>query len=168
LIQVAAKTAGAVHGADMLIFVKSMIYIQGQLLTSSRDAKGITLAVKTLPSLVISAVRLGVGLAEFEHAKIAVRRPAHGKMLARGLRIAQTSLQRIAVKQGTPTRRLKRFGGYLLSQFVDIGARGTDFGLQYCRRCPPSADFRPTPRQRLHCQCPRRFELHFDSSHNPT
>jgi len=45
LIQVAAKTAGAVHGADMLIFVKSMIYIQGQLLTSSRDAKGITLAV---------------------------------------------------------------------------------------------------------------------------
>ena len=56
------------------------------------------------PSLVISAVRLGVGLAEFEHAKIAVRRPAHGKMLARGLRIAQTSLQRIAVKQGTATR----------------------------------------------------------------
>src|SRR5262249_7336418 len=123
-----------------------------KLLTSFRDAKGITLTVKTLPSLVISAVRLGVGLAEFEHAKIAVRRPAHGKMLARGLRIAQTSLQRIAVKQGTATPRLKRFGGYPLSQFVDIGARGTDFGLQYCRRCPPSADFRPTPRQRLHCQ----------------
>src|SRR6516225_2587449 len=139
-----------------------MIYIQGQLLTSFRDAKSITLTVKTLPSFVISAVRQGVGLAEFEHAKIAVRRPAHGKMLARGLRIAQTSLQRIAVKQSTATRRLKRFGGYLLSQFVDIGARGTDFGLQYFRRCPPSADFRPTPRQRLHCQCPRRLELHFD------
>ena len=29
LIQVAAKTAGAVHRADVLIFVKSMIYIQG-------------------------------------------------------------------------------------------------------------------------------------------
>ena len=29
--------------------------------------------VKTLPSLVISAVRLGVRLVEFEHAKIAVR-----------------------------------------------------------------------------------------------
>jgi len=41
LIQVAAKTAGA----DVLIFVKSMIYIQGQLLTSFRDAKGITLTV---------------------------------------------------------------------------------------------------------------------------
>ena len=95
---VAAKTAGAVHRAEVLIFVTSMIYIQGQLLTSFPDAKGITLTVKTLPSLVISAVRLGVGLAECEHAKIAVRRPAHGKMLARGLRIAQTSLQRIAVK----------------------------------------------------------------------
>ena len=104
MIQVAAKTAGAVHRADVLIFVKSMLYIQGQLLTCFRDAKGITFTVKTLPSLVISAVRLGVGLAEFEHAKIAVRRPAHGKMLARGLRIAQTSLQRIAVKQGTATR----------------------------------------------------------------
>jgi len=56
---------------------------------------------------------LSVGLAEFEHAKIALRRPAHGKMLARGLRIAQTSLQRVAVKQGAATRRLKRFGGYL-------------------------------------------------------
>src|SRR5215471_9313960 len=111
-----------------------MMYIQGQLLPSFRDAKGITLTAKALPSLVISAVRLGVGLAEFEHAKIAVRRAAHGKMLARGLRIAQTSLQRIAVKQGTATRRLKRFGGNLLSQFVDIAARGTDFGLQYCRR----------------------------------
>jgi hypothetical protein len=43
---VAAKTAGAVHRADVLIFVKSMIYIQGQLLTSFRDAKGITLTVK--------------------------------------------------------------------------------------------------------------------------
>jgi hypothetical protein len=82
-----------------------MIYIQGQLLTSFRNAKGITLTVKTLPSFVISAVRLGVGLAEFQHAKIAVRRPAHGKMLAGGLRIAQTSLPRIAVKQGTATRR---------------------------------------------------------------
>ena len=39
LIQVAAKTAGTVHRADVLIFVKSMIYIQGQLLTSFRDAK---------------------------------------------------------------------------------------------------------------------------------
>ena len=76
MIQVAAKTAGAVHRADVLIFVKSMIYIQRQLLTSFRDAKGITLTVKTLPSLVISAERLGVGLAEVEHAKIAVRRPA--------------------------------------------------------------------------------------------
>ena len=126
MIQVAAKTAGAVHRAEVLIFVTSMIYIQGQLLTSFPDAKGITLTVKMQPALVISAVRLGVGLAEFEHAKIAVRRPAHGKMLARGLRIAQTSLQGIAVKLGTATRRLKRFGGYLLSQFVDIGARGTD------------------------------------------
>src|SRR5262252_7757564 len=138
-----------------------MIYIQGQLLISFGDAKGITLTVKTLPSLVTSAVRLGVGQAEFEHAKIAVRRAAHGKMLARGLRIAQTSLQRIAVKQGTATRRLKRFRGYLLSQFVDIAARGTDFRLQNFRWCPPSADFRPAPRQRLHCPCPRCFELHF-------
>src|SRR5215813_7911864 len=99
-----------------------MIYIQKQLLTSFRDAIGVTLTVKPLPSFVISAARQGVGLAEFEHAKIAVRRPTHGKVLARGLRIAQTSLQRIAVKQGTATGR---FGGYLLSQFVDIGARGT-------------------------------------------
>jgi hypothetical protein len=34
---------------DVLIFVKSMIYIQGQLLTSFRDAKGITLTVKRCP-----------------------------------------------------------------------------------------------------------------------
>jgi hypothetical protein len=98
----AAKTVGAVDRADVLIFVKSMIYIQGQLLTSFWDAKGITFTVRTLPSLVISAVRLGVRLAQFEHAKIAVRRPAHGKMLVRGLRIAQKSLQRIAVKQALP------------------------------------------------------------------
>jgi hypothetical protein len=43
--------AGAVHSADVLIFVKSMISIQGQRLTSFRDARGITLTVKTLPSL---------------------------------------------------------------------------------------------------------------------
>jgi hypothetical protein len=103
--QMAAKTVGAVDRADVLIFVKSMIYIRTQLLTSFWDAQGITFTVKTLPSLVISAVRLGVGLAQFEHAKIAVRRPAHGKILARGLRIAQRSLQRIAVKQGSATRR---------------------------------------------------------------
>src|SRR6516225_1681555 len=46
---------------QVLIFVKSMIYIQGQLLTPFRDAKGITLTVKTLPSLVISAERLASG-----------------------------------------------------------------------------------------------------------
>jgi hypothetical protein len=44
--QMAAKTAGAVHRADVPIFVKSMIYIRRQLLTSFWDAKGITFTVK--------------------------------------------------------------------------------------------------------------------------
>jgi hypothetical protein len=51
LTQLAAKTGGAAHRADVLIFVKSMIYIQGQLLNSFQDAKGITLTAKTLPSV---------------------------------------------------------------------------------------------------------------------
>src|SRR5262245_322297 len=104
----------------MLILVKSMIYIQGQLLPSFRGRQRHHPYSKNAAPVSNISRKEGVGLAEFEHAKIAVRRPAHGKMLARGLRIAQTSLQRIAVKQGTATRRLKRFGGYLLSQFVDI------------------------------------------------
>ena len=69
-IAIEQKT-GVVHRADVLIFVKSMIHLQWQLLSSFRDAKGITYSI-TLFSLVISAVRLGVRLSEFEHAKIAV------------------------------------------------------------------------------------------------
>ena len=45
MIQVGSKMAGTVHGADVLTFVKSMIYIQGEL-TSFRHAKGITLTIK--------------------------------------------------------------------------------------------------------------------------
>jgi hypothetical protein len=45
MIQVGSKMAGTVHGADVLTFIKSMMYIQGEL-TSFRQPKGITLTVK--------------------------------------------------------------------------------------------------------------------------
>ena len=48
MIQVASKMAGTVHGADVLTFLKSMMYIQGEL-TSFRDAKVITLTLKRCP-----------------------------------------------------------------------------------------------------------------------
>ena len=59
LTQVAAKMAGAVHSADVLILVKSMISIQGQRLTSFREARGITLTEKN--AALVSNISRKVG-----------------------------------------------------------------------------------------------------------